>query len=137
VETIGDHAFAERKELKNITNPESVIAIGPFAFSGSGLSAIIIPRSVTSISEAAFYGCSELTSITTNEGLYSIGERAFSYCPQLTNIFIPKSVENMSARAFDDWSFSQVIYIKGRQEAPSTWQANWDEDCNATIIWNQ
>jgi hypothetical protein len=137
VENIGDHAFAERKDLKNIFIPESVIGIGPFAFSGSGLSTITIPRSVTSIGEAAFYGCSELSSITIPDGVNSIGERAFSYCPQLMSIIIPKSVENISGRAFADWSNSQVIYIKGRQQAPSTWQANWIEDCHATIIWNQ
>ena len=62
---IADEGFADCKNLKSITIPDSVTSIGSSAFSGcSGLTSITIPNSVTSIGYRAFYGCTSLTSIT-------------------------------------------------------------------------
>ena len=46
----------------------------------------IIPNSVTSIGEKAFYGCTGLTSITIPISVISFGERAFFECPNLTHV---------------------------------------------------
>jgi hypothetical protein len=61
---------------------------------------LIIPDSVTSIGEYAFYGCSSLTSVTIGNGVTSIGRSAFSYCRKLTNITIPDSVTYIGDSAF-------------------------------------
>ena len=47
-----------------------------------------VAYSVTSIGEAAFYGCS-LTAITIPEGVTSIGDEAFCICESLTSITLP------------------------------------------------
>ena len=46
----------------------------------------VIPDSVTSIEEGAFYDCSSLTSITIPDGVTSIGNGAFVGCNSLTTI---------------------------------------------------
>ena len=46
----------------------------------------IIPNTVTSIGEYAFYDCDALTSITIPNSVTSIGEEAFLYCSALTSI---------------------------------------------------
>ena len=46
----------------------------------------IIPNSVTSIGNSAFYGCSSLTSITIPNSVTSIGSSAFSGCSGLTSV---------------------------------------------------
>lgn len=59
---------------KNSIVPNSVISIGNSAFYDcTGLTSISIPNSVTSIGDYAFYGCSGLTSITIPNSVTSIG----------------------------------------------------------------
>jgi hypothetical protein len=52
----------------------------------SSLKSIIIPNSVTSIEQWAFYGCSSLTSITIGNGVTSIDSRAFEGCSSLNSV---------------------------------------------------
>ena len=44
---------------------------------------LIIPDSVTSIGDGAFYGCSGLTRVTISKNTTSIGEGAFGFCGNL------------------------------------------------------
>ncbi len=60
----------------------------------------VIPSSVTSIGEAAFYNCSALTSIDLPAGLTSIGSNAFALCSQLASLTIPNSVTSIENDAF-------------------------------------
>ena len=73
---------------KNTIIPNSVTYIGSSAFYGcSNLTSITIPNSVTSIRRYAFYGCSNLTSIIIPSSVTIIGEYAFSYCISLTDVY--------------------------------------------------
>ena len=74
---------------KNTMIPSSVTSIGNYAFYGcSGLTSIEIPSSVTSIGESAFYYCSGLTSIEIPKSVISIGSYAFSKCENLDLVTI-------------------------------------------------
>ena len=48
----------------------------------------VIPESVTSIGEAAFWGCRDLTSVSIPNSVTSIGLMAFSHCSSLTSIVV-------------------------------------------------
>ena len=86
---------------QNTIIPNSVTSIGNHAFFGcSGLTSITIPNSVMSIGMGAFLGCSGLTSIIIPNGVTSIEYSAFNSCSSLTSITIPNSVTSIRAFAF-------------------------------------
>lgn len=59
-----------------------------------------IPNSVTTISESAFYYCSNLTKVTIPDSVTSIESFAFNKCSALTAITIPDSVSKVGDFAF-------------------------------------
>ncbi len=81
--------------------PNSVTSIGEGAFYGcSGMTSITIPNSVTSIGDEAFNGCTGLTSIDIPNSVTSIGNEAFYECSGLTSVTIPNSVTSIGTEAF-------------------------------------
>ncbi len=62
---------------------------------------LIIPDSVTSIGDEAFFACDSLTSVEIGDSVTLIGVDAFSSCTNLKSITIPDSVTSIGAGAFD------------------------------------
>ena len=86
-----------------IVSPDGdiVTVISNSAFFGcTNLTSITIPASVTSIETGAFSDCTGLTSITIPDSVTSIGEFTFSHCSNLTSITIPDSVTSIGEGAF-------------------------------------
>ena len=86
---------------RNTIIPNSVTSIGDYAFYYySSLSSITIPNSVTSIGDSAFYRCFGLTAVTIGNSVTSIGNSAFYYCRSLTSVTIPNSVTSIEGHTF-------------------------------------
>jgi hypothetical protein len=65
---------------------------------------IILPDSVTFIWSYAFWGCSELTSVTIPSSVTSIKYATFSWCSGLTSVTIPSLVTSIEEGAFSNCS---------------------------------
>ena len=77
-----------------------------------------IPNSVTSIVGGAFWGCSNLTSITIPNSVTSIGSFAFGWCSGLTSVIseIEKPFE-ISVYAFYNYSKPTLTVPYGTKPA--------------------
>lgn len=81
--------------------PDSVTSIGDYAFYDCKyLTSINIPDGVIKIGNDAFYNCESLTSIKIPNGVTKIGESAFSHCESLSSMTIPASVTQIGDYAF-------------------------------------
>lgn len=95
------HFYLNDEEIKDLVIPSSVTSIGDDAFySFWGLTSVSIPSSVTTIGVGAFAWCSNITSAVIGNNVTTIGERAFHGCSNLTSITIGDNVTNIGEMAF-------------------------------------
>ena len=105
--------------LKELIIPNSITTIGESAFYGcTCLTSVIIPNSVTNIGDRAFCDCRSLISVTIPNSVTSIGIAAFWGCRGLTSVTIPNSVTSIG-----DWAFlgcRGLEYIISSASTPPT-----------------
>ena len=114
---------------QNTVIPNSVTSIGECAFYNcDSLVSVVIPNSVTSIGNEAFYSCDSLVSIVIPNSVTSIGDNAFGGCRSLTSITIPESVTSIGRSVFQDCSSLSSITV---EEGNVTYDSR--NNCNAII----
>ena len=120
VTAIGEYAF-DSSQLIGVNIPNSVITIKGRAFQRCySLASITIPDSVTTIDYGAFEYCYALEYVSLPNSVTSLGSGIFTYCKKLQNIIIPNSYTyisgNMFSRCFNLTSITisdSVTIIKG------------------------
>ena len=96
----------------NVVIPESVTSINDFAFYGcETLETVKIPKTVTSIGAHAFYGCECLRKIEIPESVTLIGGGAFSCCKRLETLSIPKTVKSIGKSTFYKCDHLKNVYL--------------------------
>ena len=115
---------------RNTVIPNSVTSIGNFAFFGrSGLNSISIPASVTSIGGSAFQNCS-LKSITIPSSVTSIGDYAFYNCTNLKEVYVNwNTPPTPGTDAFKNLSFEATLHVPYGTSANYT-GASWSGFAN-------
>jgi len=112
INSFGNAAFALCTNLKNAGPIGSgcdyefgwTEAIPDRAFDEcTGMTAVILPDSITSIGEGAFNYCTSLTDISIPETVRTIGDNAFNNCTALKSVYF--NATNMTDLEFDNRVF--------------------------------
>ena len=143
VVSIGDYAFAYRKNLSEIAIPSSVTAIGSYAFANcENLKTIEVSQSVKSIQscvfkncvsltkatwrtlvsvpDSAFEGCSALTDVKLSN-VTKIGKRVFSGCIGLKEIILPQSLTEIGEYAFNKTALASITLPQSIDKVGNGW----------------
>ena len=103
--TTGTDEYKGDIRIPSIVNYEGtdyqVTGISDYAFCGcTDLTSVTLPEGMIQISGSAFQGCTNLRSVTLPEGLDRILSDAFHGCTSLTSIALPEGLTNIGFGAF-------------------------------------
>lgn len=116
LERIGMFAFENTFSMSEFDIPDTVTMIGEGAFKKSGISGITIPSRLKYIEDETFRNCTLLTTVNFENArsLRKILPCAFYGCSQLTSISLPETLERIESSAFKNCSsLSSVIFNDG------------------------
>ncbi len=142
VTSIGERAFADCSSLTSvyITDIAKWCEIefanydsNPLGYAhnlylnGELVTDLVIPNSVTSIGNGAFFGCNNLTSITIPDGVTSIGDSSFYNCSSLTSVYCKPTIPPLGQKAFDVISNAAKIYVPTASVEAYKSAENWSK----------
>ena len=86
VTTIATNAFFNTKALEKI-DLKNIQTINSYAFWGSGLTALVLPKSVKTVGSRAFEACTSLTKVTINAAELTLdNSNTFAGCSSLNTV---------------------------------------------------
>ena len=95
--------LTELAAVTKIELPDSLVAIGDYAFAGcSGVKEITIPKNVKTVGTSAFRKCTGLTKLTVAKGVTALSDECFRDCAALTAVTLPDSVTTLGESVFRD-----------------------------------
>ena len=105
---------------ENIGTAQNIFIVGYTSIDNSAffgktqIRSVTIGNSVTLIGSFAFAGCTSLTSITIPNSVTTIKGQVFNGCISLTSITIPNSVTSISSNAFINSGLTNVTIANGQ-----------------------
>ena len=124
---IGDYLIVADTSISgDVQIKDGTKKIAENAFYGSSnITSITIPASVTIINSKAFLGCHGITSLVIPEGVTTLGTEAFAYCSKLENITIPSTLTITGTAVFANCSLlATVAFADGTTVIPDNIFAN-------------
>lgn len=111
--TIAEQAF-EYENIKSIILPDTIITIEENAFyQCSGLETVHLGNSISTIEKRAFSRCSSINSIYLPNSLITLGVASFEYCTNLQTVYMGNSIDKLEMKAFQYCKNLTDIYFNG------------------------
>ena len=119
--SIGEQAFGECENLKDLTIPDTVTEIGKVAFYRGSLSRVTIPDSVTSVAGNPFAGCRRLDEIQISaenpylsvvDGVLISKQDERLICYPRVSFSGPYEIPD-GIKSIGDYAFYECQYLKG------------------------
>lgn len=93
IRSIGDKAFYNEYELKEVVIPSTVREIGDFAFEGcTSLTSVVFPAAEPRIGSGAFFRCERLQNLSFGSDWHRLDLSPYRWSRSLTDIGIPSHV---------------------------------------------
>ncbi len=111
---IGDSAFDNCENLRQLKLPDSLKIIGDTAFGATDIQTLELPAQLSKIGESAFDGVTSLCEVSFPEnGTFTIGKLAF-YNTGLKEVTLPAGCTQVGEKAFncDEWQITQLVSVK-------------------------
>ena len=112
INKIGNGAFASsslngKLDLSTATN---LYEIGSYAFSGTGLTDVVLPSNLTSLGAGVFQDCAQLTTVNlTNTQVKIIKPSTFQGCIELKNVSFPNKLLSIGEDAFNNAKKLEIL----------------------------
>ena len=90
---LGDYAFYNQKNLKQVNFPNGLRYVGDYAFESAGLLEAMLPESVEYLGDGAFGWCGKLTAASVPGGLTYLGASVFRECGDLVDVTLGEGIE--------------------------------------------
>jgi hypothetical protein len=107
-----------------------VRSIGDWAFYATGVTNVVIPASVTSIGDGAFFDCESLTNVTLGSSVTNIGDWAFAFCPSLISVCCRGNAPSLGGDNVFYGNLATVYYLSGT----TGWGPTFDG--HPAVLWN-
>ncbi len=118
--------FKDYLKIQKVIINEGITEIGVQAFYGcSNIASVTLPSTITKIQEKAFFECTNLKNINLPEGLTSIGMEAFYDCNNLTEITIPSTLTSLGSSAFQNCTSLKTVILSEGMTAAIPQYAFW------------
>ena len=119
VKHIGDEAFANATNLKNLHVPDTLISVGANAFYNPIVSkynckyvTVTFHYAAGSIAANILKG-QKVWSITVDDNIHTIGDNAFNAITNLDSVSLPDTIANCGNSVFANSGTKVVAYIRG------------------------
>ena len=128
---IGDGSKVFNRDVTRVVIPSTVTIISDYAFyQTDSMTEVVIPDSVVSIGSNAFRGCLHLPEISIPDSVTEIGESAFDYCIRLVIVELPEGA------SIGEMAFSRCPELSSINNSdPTEWLESNGYDVNS--IWTR
>lgn len=133
----GNFASAVQSGLTVVVFPEGTESIPNNYFRddshANALQKVVLPTSLESIGNYAFYGCAKLTEISFANGLNAIGKSAFEGCITLKKIDLPSGLLTIGDAAFASSGLEAIAFPGSLQTIGQGAFSNCDSIANIAL----
>ena len=112
VTVIREYAFVECTNLSSVALSEGLVELGKAAFGKTGLTSIVIPKSLekahvsfdnfSDCSDGPFENCDKLKQVRFEEGVTEIAQGLFAGCSSVAEIELPNTITVIEKGAFSN-----------------------------------
>lgn len=94
--------------VTGVTLPETITALGDYAFENSDICELVIPNSVTEFGMYMFAGCEKLQTVTLPQGMTKIPNYLYSQCP-IKSYTIQSHIKEIGECAFVNSGLESIV----------------------------